>query len=139
MQKPFAELSVVQRIIKYSQICQYKYFKVLIQEFHIKVDLGFVNAVCNLLQSSEYSEEEEVSWQNNYMAKLLSNLYNFRENNFWKTLNWWINLCLHMYQPNLYKNKRTFMTCFIFRHLRFTLVFQWQVVLHFKVAIPPIF
>ncbi|XP_031336343.1 vacuolar protein sorting-associated protein 13 isoform X2 [Photinus pyralis] len=59
VQKPFAELSIVQRIIKYSQIRQFKYFKVLIQEFHVKVDLGFVNAVVELLQNDAYSETEE--------------------------------------------------------------------------------
>ncbi|KAF5289221.1 hypothetical protein FQR65_LT00109 [Abscondita terminalis] len=59
VQKPFAELSIVQRIIKYSQIQQFKYFKVLIQEFHVKVDLGFVNAIVDLLQNKKYSVNEE--------------------------------------------------------------------------------
>ncbi|KAF5306759.1 hypothetical protein FQA39_LY01517 [Lamprigera yunnana] len=59
VQKPFAELSIVERIIKFSQIRQYKYFKVLIQEFHVKVDLNFVNAVLELVQNNTYSETEE--------------------------------------------------------------------------------
>lgn len=57
--KPFAEMSIVQLLIKNSQIKQFKYFKVLIQEFHIKVDLGFVNAIMQVLMSKEYTEQEE--------------------------------------------------------------------------------
>jgi hypothetical protein len=57
--KPFAELSIVQLLMKNTQIKQFKYFKLLIQEFHIKVDLGFVNALVDLLQTAQYSETEE--------------------------------------------------------------------------------
>lgn len=48
--------------MKNSQIRQYKYFKVLVQEFHIKVDLGFVNAIVELFAQEEKSDEDEVSW-----------------------------------------------------------------------------
>lgn len=58
--KPFVEVSVVQLLVKHSQIRQFKYFKVLIQEFHIKVELGFVNAVMEVLQAAEYTEQEEL-------------------------------------------------------------------------------
>lgn len=58
--KPFAELSIVQRIMKHSTIQQYKYFKVLIQEFHIKVDLGFINSLMSILQEKEPSQSDEV-------------------------------------------------------------------------------
>ncbi|XP_018574731.1 vacuolar protein sorting-associated protein 13 isoform X2 [Anoplophora glabripennis] len=57
--KPFVEVSIVQLLMKNSQIKQFKYFKVLVQEFHIKVDLGFINAIVELLQESEQSDEEE--------------------------------------------------------------------------------
>ncbi|XP_044259687.1 vacuolar protein sorting-associated protein 13 isoform X2 [Tribolium madens] len=57
--KPFAELSIVQLLMKNTQVKQFKYFKLLIQEFHIKVDLGFVNALVDMLQSAEYSDTEE--------------------------------------------------------------------------------
>lgn len=56
------ELSIVQLLMKNSQIRQFKYFKVLVQEFHIKVDLGFVNAIVEIFAESEQSDEEEVSW-----------------------------------------------------------------------------
>lgn len=59
--KPFVEVSIVQLLIKNSQIRQFKYFKVLVQEFHIKVDLGFVNAVVDMMQQSDNSDEEDVS------------------------------------------------------------------------------
>lgn len=35
--KPFIEMSVVQRIIPHSTVTQYKYMRVLMQEFHVKV------------------------------------------------------------------------------------------------------
>ncbi|KAL1509353.1 hypothetical protein ABEB36_004107 [Hypothenemus hampei] len=57
--KPFVEVSIVQLLIKNSQIRQFKYFKVLVQEFHIKVDLGFVNALVDMMQKSENSDEED--------------------------------------------------------------------------------
>lgn len=59
--KPFAELSVVQRIMKHSPVQQFKYFKLLIQEFHVKVDLGFVNAILECIQGKDPSEAETVS------------------------------------------------------------------------------
>lgn len=58
--KPFAELSIVQRIMKHSTVQQYKYFKVLIQEFHIKVDLGFINSLMSILQEKEPSQADEI-------------------------------------------------------------------------------
>jgi vacuolar protein sorting-associated protein 13A/C len=57
--KPFAELSIVQRIMPHSNVQQFKYFKVLIQEFHVKVDMGFINAFLEMFQSEEVSEKEE--------------------------------------------------------------------------------
>jgi dynactin complex subunit len=59
--KPFAELSIVQRIMPHSNVQQFKYFKVLIQEFHVKVDMGFINALLEMFQSEKVSETEEVS------------------------------------------------------------------------------
>jgi hypothetical protein len=40
---------------------QFKYFKVLIQEFHVKVDMDFINALLEMFQSEKVSETEEVS------------------------------------------------------------------------------
>lgn len=60
--KPFVELSIVRLLMKNSQIEQFKYFKVLVQEFHIKVDLGFVNAIVELFAQSNQSDEEEVCY-----------------------------------------------------------------------------
>ncbi|XP_066252738.1 intermembrane lipid transfer protein Vps13 isoform X1 [Euwallacea similis] len=57
--KPFVEVSIVQLLVKNSQIRQFKYFKVLVQEFHIKVDLGFVNAVVDMMQQSDNSDDED--------------------------------------------------------------------------------
>ncbi|XP_074034761.1 intermembrane lipid transfer protein Vps13-like isoform X2 [Leptinotarsa decemlineata] len=57
--KPFVEVSIVQLLLKNSQIRQFKYFKVLVQEFHVKVDMGFINAIMELLEQSENSDEDE--------------------------------------------------------------------------------
>jgi len=53
-QKPFAEVSIMERIIEHSSVVQFKYFKVLIQEFQIKTDIHFVNALVGL-----FSEDTE--------------------------------------------------------------------------------
>ncbi|XP_043267936.1 vacuolar protein sorting-associated protein 13 isoform X2 [Venturia canescens] len=57
--KPFAELSMVKRLLEHSTVQQFRYFKVLIQEFHIKVDIGFINAIMGFFEADEASEAEE--------------------------------------------------------------------------------
>lgn len=57
--KPFIEMSVVQRIIPHSTVKQFKYLRVLMQEFHVKVDLGFINEIFEML-SKEATEAEAV-------------------------------------------------------------------------------
>ncbi|XP_049842368.1 LOW QUALITY PROTEIN: intermembrane lipid transfer protein Vps13-like [Schistocerca gregaria] len=57
--KPFAEVSIVQRIMERSPVQQFKYFKVLIQEFHIKLDLGFINSLIQLFMADELSDAQE--------------------------------------------------------------------------------
>lgn len=59
--KPFAELSMVKRLLEYSTVQQFRYFKVLIQEFHIKVDIVFINAIMGLFEANEVNDAEEVS------------------------------------------------------------------------------
>lgn len=58
--KPFIEVSIVQLLMKNSQIKQYKYFKVLVQEFHIKVEMGLINALLGLFEQKPKTYEEEV-------------------------------------------------------------------------------
>lgn len=55
--KPFIEMSVVQRIIPHSTVKQFKYLRVLMQEFHVKVDLGFINEIVEML-AKEATEAE---------------------------------------------------------------------------------
>ncbi|XP_012058655.1 PREDICTED: vacuolar protein sorting-associated protein 13C [Atta cephalotes] len=57
--KPFAELSMVKRLLEHSTVQQFRYFKVLIQEFHIKVDIVFINAIMSLLEANEVNDAEE--------------------------------------------------------------------------------
>ncbi|XP_017018537.1 intermembrane lipid transfer protein Vps13 [Drosophila kikkawai] len=56
--KPFIECSMVQRIMPNSSVRQFKYAKILIQEFLFKVDLNFLTALADLF-SKEVSDETE--------------------------------------------------------------------------------
>uniref|UniRef100_A0A182FL84 Vacuolar protein sorting-associated protein 13 n=1 Tax=Anopheles albimanus TaxID=7167 RepID=A0A182FL84_ANOAL len=55
--KPFVEMSMIQRIIPHSNVKQFKYLRILMQEFHVKVDLLFVNEIFEMI-STEKSENE---------------------------------------------------------------------------------
>ncbi|CAL1678435.1 unnamed protein product [Lasius platythorax] len=57
--KPFAELSMVKRLLEHSTVQQFRYFKVLVQEFHIKVDIVFLNAIIGLFEANEVNDAEE--------------------------------------------------------------------------------
>ena len=58
--KPFAEMSMVKRLLEHSNVQQFRYFKVLIQEFHIKVDLAFTNALMLFFEADEANDTQEV-------------------------------------------------------------------------------
>lgn len=60
--KPFVECSIVQRIIPHSNVKQFKYLKVLAQEFHVKVDLIFINEIAGMF-TIELTDEEKVGKQ----------------------------------------------------------------------------
>lgn len=57
--KPFVECSIVQRIIPHSNVKQFKYLKMLTQEFHVKVDLIFINEIAEMF-TAELTDEEKV-------------------------------------------------------------------------------
>nr|XP_050858456.1 intermembrane lipid transfer protein Vps13 isoform X2 [Vespula vulgaris] len=57
--KPFAELSMVKRLLEHSTVQQFRYFKVLVQEFHIKVDIVFINAIMAFLETNVANDVEE--------------------------------------------------------------------------------
>ncbi|KAM7416667.1 hypothetical protein PAMA_018632 [Pampus argenteus] len=60
--KPLTDISIVTRTAGHSDISRIKYFKVLIQEMDLKLDLGFIYAVADLFTpehvSTESSEQE---------------------------------------------------------------------------------
>ncbi|XP_070650344.1 intermembrane lipid transfer protein VPS13A [Bos indicus] len=58
--KPFTDVSIVMRSAGHSQISRIKYFKVLIQEMDLRLDLGFVYAVSELMTPAEVTEKTEV-------------------------------------------------------------------------------
>lgn len=55
------ECSIVERIIPHSDVKQFKYLTMLIQEFHVKVDLLFINEIVEMV-STELTDEESVSF-----------------------------------------------------------------------------
>ncbi|KAL7290198.1 hypothetical protein TKK_0015907 [Trichogramma kaykai] len=57
--KPFAELSMVKRLLAHSNVQQFRYFKVLVQEFHIKVDLAFMNALMLYFEADKANDTQE--------------------------------------------------------------------------------
>ncbi|GFY45163.1 vacuolar protein sorting-associated protein 13 [Trichonephila inaurata madagascariensis] len=58
--KPFTELSVMLRKAEHSAVPQFKYCKILIQEFHIKLDQGFINSVLLFFTADEPPEIDHV-------------------------------------------------------------------------------
>ncbi|XP_007638289.1 vacuolar protein sorting-associated protein 13C isoform X1 [Cricetulus griseus] len=56
--KPFIDVSVITRFNEYSQVLQFKYFMVLIQEMALKVDQGFLGAIIALFTPTTAPEAE---------------------------------------------------------------------------------
>lgn len=46
--------------MEHTQVKQYKYFKILIQEFHVKIDMGLINALMGMFPEEEISENVAV-------------------------------------------------------------------------------
>lgn len=55
--KPFLECSVVKRNVPNSNVQQFKYASILMQEFHIKVDLMFLNAISEIFSGDTTDEQ----------------------------------------------------------------------------------
>ncbi|ODN02737.1 Vacuolar protein sorting-associated protein 13A [Orchesella cincta] len=64
--KPFVEISIMQRTSSHSYVVQYKYFKVLIQEFLVRLDIGFVNALVELFGGNSTVADE---WKDRYLKE----------------------------------------------------------------------
>ncbi|XP_059483152.1 intermembrane lipid transfer protein Vps13 isoform X2 [Neocloeon triangulifer] len=57
--RPFVELSVVQRLLEHSPVQQFKYLRVLVQEFHVKLELDFLNALVGMFSAEETLDTED--------------------------------------------------------------------------------
>ncbi|XP_056003796.1 intermembrane lipid transfer protein VPS13A-like isoform X2 [Ostrea edulis] len=57
--KPFAEVSIMSRKHEHSNMLQFKYFKVLVQEMSLKVDQGFLNNVIDLFTSNQQVSRDQ--------------------------------------------------------------------------------
>ncbi|KAG1695557.1 Vacuolar protein sorting-associated protein 13 [Nymphon striatum] len=56
--KPFTEVSLVLRKAEHSTVQQFKYFKVLVQEFHIKMDQGLIMSLLEIFSPDEPVETD---------------------------------------------------------------------------------
>jgi vacuolar protein sorting-associated protein 13A/C len=56
--KPFLELSILEYTSPEHNMKQYKYISALVQEMHLKIELGFINALYELLDEEEVLEED---------------------------------------------------------------------------------
>ena len=56
--KPIIEISIVERVVPHSNVKQYKYAKMLMQEFHFKVDLVFLMAIAELFTNTVDDDRE---------------------------------------------------------------------------------
>lgn len=55
--KPFIECSIVERVVPNSTINQFKYCRLLIQEFHFKVDIVFLSAIAEMFTADPTDEQ----------------------------------------------------------------------------------
>lgn len=84
----------MERFIEHSSVIQFKYFKVLIQEFHVKLDIHFVNALVGMFSEDtekhlermvEYFEKDytevvtplEEFWDRNVISQGQKNFYDY--------------------------------------------------------------
>uniref|UniRef100_A0A674HME7 Vacuolar protein sorting 13 homolog A n=1 Tax=Taeniopygia guttata TaxID=59729 RepID=A0A674HME7_TAEGU len=58
--KPFTDVSIVMRTAGHSQISHIKYFKVLIQEMDLRLDLGFLYAVGEFFTQTDVPSDQEL-------------------------------------------------------------------------------
>uniref|UniRef100_A0A8C3Y9K5 Vacuolar protein sorting 13 homolog A n=1 Tax=Catharus ustulatus TaxID=91951 RepID=A0A8C3Y9K5_CATUS len=58
--KPFTDVSIVMRTAGHSQISHIKYFKVLIQEMDLRLDLGFLYAIGEFFAQTDVPSDQEV-------------------------------------------------------------------------------
>uniref|UniRef100_A0A8C0FP74 Vacuolar protein sorting 13 homolog A n=1 Tax=Bubo bubo TaxID=30461 RepID=A0A8C0FP74_BUBBB len=58
--KPFTDVSIVMRTAGHSQISHIKYFKVLIQEMDLRLDLGFLYALVEFFTQTELPSDQEL-------------------------------------------------------------------------------
>ncbi|KAL9987728.1 hypothetical protein ACROYT_G002079 [Oculina patagonica] len=59
--KPYVELSLVTKQEEHTHVNEIKYFKVLIQEMEVKVDMGFLMAILGLFSSDTIDRSQEAS------------------------------------------------------------------------------
>ncbi|XP_022258714.1 vacuolar protein sorting-associated protein 13C-like [Limulus polyphemus] len=91
--KPFTEVSIMMRKAEHSLLNQFKYFKLLVQEFHVKVDQSFLNSLLAFFSSGEkgYKNYAELLKKDKeilkYNLKAFVTIYSFHDQkNFYDIL-----------------------------------------------------
>lgn len=60
--KPFMELSMLQYVSpEHTNLAQYKYICALVQEVHLKIDQGFLNAIMDFFAAEEEILDEDIN------------------------------------------------------------------------------
>ncbi|XP_049329631.1 intermembrane lipid transfer protein VPS13C isoform X3 [Astyanax mexicanus] len=57
--KPFIDVSIITRFNEHSQVMQFKYFMVLVQEMAVKIDQGFLGAIFSLFTPPAQSQPDK--------------------------------------------------------------------------------
>ena len=58
--RPFVEMSMVQRVLEHSPVQQFKYLRVLVQEFHVKLELDLLDALFGMFTLEERLNADDV-------------------------------------------------------------------------------
>ncbi|XP_034479091.1 vacuolar protein sorting-associated protein 13 isoform X2 [Drosophila innubila] len=92
--KPFIECSVVERIIPNSQVKQFKYATILIQEFHFKVDILFLTAIAELFATEVTDDQAAKLFRNDVESIEQPLTAHFEQNTAQEQKNFYDNLHL---------------------------------------------
>ncbi|XP_077994048.1 intermembrane lipid transfer protein VPS13A-like isoform X3 [Glandiceps talaboti] len=77
--KPFTELSIMTRYGQHTNVKQVKYFKLLIQEMHAKIDQGFLNAILLMFETEPPTQEQQLVLYKEDVAQIETKLKDSQE------------------------------------------------------------
>ncbi|KAH8307603.1 hypothetical protein KR044_004766 [Drosophila immigrans] len=92
--KPFIECSMVERVIPNSEVKQFKYATILIQEFHFKVDILFLTAIAEMFAADVNDEQAAKLFRSDVESILLPLTAHFEQHSQMEQKNFYDNLHL---------------------------------------------